>query len=1074
MRRRAAETRDRKDLSGASATKYVIPDDPLQMESRMSSMVPMNSDEADRMITIANSMLEDKSLTDGERRALETWKMSIGTKAIKGQVQHEFVRDFWAWLLGRGKDSDHARTPWGRQSVAYDGEVKQYVDLMYSQMHHYKVKINLLAHRVPEGINEFFIYYKYIVRGEPLDKTHFLNDFEIFTDEFKAARKLGQEHRDPAGGPHEVAPYGDLRDRDEQSMQYGMQAVFGDKFNMDTSEEFDATLEREKAYQKAVKDGTLAEFLAEEWDEQEADRQEAYREAAAEEEAEEAAEFKTLREEKKNLDEMQKEYDKAQKEVQAMDEEDELAKMQELDNAMEEAERLKDEAEAVKGLVQMDETEDEITDAQRAKLEADEKKEEEKLRKEYEENKMQTDQDSWENLTPQERDKIYEQDKKADEKERAENEKAEREEVKAKEKEQKAKAKAEKQEILQQQREKIQEMSEKMKESKRAANEKFKEKIGQMKEKSDVKSIEAKLKNLSDKRALAIQLQDAALKRRSELMETKDNLTRAGQSTKEVNKMLNDAQKMVDKALASLEKNEAAREALTAAKEQKMQQRQENVQQAGEALQKQARKEMGTLDVQEKLLAAVLDLTTQIKELAGNLKSEVGEKQQNIGDLKKVKKTAKSMASTARKNAVDDTTTENVENAKIVQETEDLARVTELQNSPAKQDKFFKESPTKESSKKRAKVQDKLMVAMDEESVDSSVESVNQAVAEAFEFVPIDDNFDSNVRSLRANVANFVSEKFAFTPGVVPESKKRQAEEVTASMALDESAFKKAAADTITHQAALQEIAQKEKRTADLDATIPEDDLKRVANSKKALTELEKERNRTFVKLKQAQKSQKAMTKRISKAREKMDKIYAEGQREQEAARLEAEEAARLEAESQFVDILNDEPQVTEEEAALMQQQLEPEPAPEPEPETDDDQKQDEKRPRSEDEDEEPDAERVKKVEKVMEAVEILDQIKARSNLPPKEKEEAVEEAKETVVEAEEELQEEEREHEIDDMAEVDDKDEKEKQEALARKRELQKTEFNPDSMLSKSRQGVTEFGESRGRKKQLPEKKKK
>lgn len=173
------------------------------------------------MLDVANALLESSQLSTEEAKGLQIWKANLLASTIGPHVKKQFVKDFWAWLLGRGTEEDVKKTPWGRQSLADDPEVEQYVSMFPTKMQEYRVKLFLLASRRPLGINECYLYYKYIVRGElPRDASgyvvftpEFLKDWDAFGRDFDTARKQGQEYRRPKGSAHEMAPYGDVQEQ---------------------------------------------------------------------------------------------------------------------------------------------------------------------------------------------------------------------------------------------------------------------------------------------------------------------------------------------------------------------------------------------------------------------------------------------------------------------------------------------------------------------------------------------------------------------------------------------------------------------------------------------------------------------------------------------------------------------------------------------------------------------------------------------------------------------------------------------------------------------------------------------
>jgi hypothetical protein len=223
MRRVAAETRERKQTNASDNRKYLPGLDALEKESSITDIVPLQKTETDRMMTIVNKLLSSGTLKDAEKQAFYFWKANLVIDNAKGAVHQEFMRDFWAWLLGRGTEADHKKSPWYRQSLCNDSEVSAYVDAFVTKRHEFKIKLQLLSMRHPVGINQHYLYFKYVVRGQAPDSDHFLDDWQLFLNEFGDAREKGQKerNRDEIGEVyqgenafHEMAPYGGTRKED--------------------------------------------------------------------------------------------------------------------------------------------------------------------------------------------------------------------------------------------------------------------------------------------------------------------------------------------------------------------------------------------------------------------------------------------------------------------------------------------------------------------------------------------------------------------------------------------------------------------------------------------------------------------------------------------------------------------------------------------------------------------------------------------------------------------------------------------------------------------------------------------
>ena len=923
MRRRAAETRNRKDQIGASSTKYIVPGDPLEGEARMMSMVPQSVDETDRMLEVANTMLKQENLTPGERNALEAWKMQLSAKGIKGQVQHEFVRDFWQWLIGRGKDSDHARTPWARQSVAYDEEVSTYLDLMYSKMHHYNMKLKLLSTRVPEGINQFFIYFKYVVRGELLDKSNFLHDFQLFTDEFKAAREVGQWHRDPAAGPHEVAPYGDMKDVDQQARLYGSRAVVGTKFDMDMSDDEDNRVDEQAEYEKAVAEGRGWEWQAAKWKEQDDLRQEAYREMEAEADAAEKAELKEIQESEKEVNKILKEIEKYDKEnVMAMDVEDERAKLDEIAQQVAEKEFEEDEKQLEKEREAMDTSEDTLTPEALAKVQEAQKKADEMdakaAEKEFEENKMDTDEgmlseEEKKQLTEKQEaeDKLEAEKQKAKEKLEAEKQKAKEEKEKAKAEKAAAKAKAREEKVaaIAKEREKLvaqrDAANERLKAAKEAANSKMEKKLAKMKEKENAPaSIESKLKKLRAAKSEAAEMKQAAEAKRELLQESRSAGVAAQQPTDDIDFELMEVDKLLREA-AKLEADaEAHEQVLTERKEIEKITRKQNVEDLSAVLKQQKEGQAESVDVQQKLLVAIIDLTTHVKQLEKNLAGGVGTAKENLDQLKETRKTAEKIAPDARSVAANDTSAENLGAVTELEDLSTTAFVAEISNSEKKMDKFIKKpTSTEPTSKKRKGVAEKIAETNAATTVAEAQTKAAEQVGFVFQDVPISDAFEfkAMVEEAKADAANTAVE---MKMEEIPDSEMKDAIAATKRAREVAQAEVSDVAEKISKVA--KDISIVEQAMKKVDQTDDEKSkaiLKHLKTKKKDLSRMKSSLNKTRI----AAKARQTEASKIIKAHEKQVKAALAAEIAAEKARLAeekalAEVAAKAEAEKLLAD----------------------------------------------------------------------------------------------------------------------------------------------------------------------------
>lgn len=88
-------------------------------------------------------------------------------EAKEASIDQDFYKSFLAWLLGKGKPSDHEKTPWGREAHAVQlPEVRALMDAFLDEISEVENAIAKLLFRGPQTLNEYFLYYKYILQHD--------------------------------------------------------------------------------------------------------------------------------------------------------------------------------------------------------------------------------------------------------------------------------------------------------------------------------------------------------------------------------------------------------------------------------------------------------------------------------------------------------------------------------------------------------------------------------------------------------------------------------------------------------------------------------------------------------------------------------------------------------------------------------------------------------------------------------------------------------------------------------------------------------------------------------------------
>lgn len=164
--------------------KFDIPDNPLELEQFLDEMIPVN-EEMKKKTKAAFEKLKEKA--DGDKNklaALDLWEQQTLYEGMEKGIKKEFMMDFYKWLLGKGQKVDHQKTPWGNQRVI-DEQCLDYIQTFFDAKMEWMKQLALLVNRANglgglEGIDEHFIFFKYIVRGhwEDLESSEFLYDLK--------------------------------------------------------------------------------------------------------------------------------------------------------------------------------------------------------------------------------------------------------------------------------------------------------------------------------------------------------------------------------------------------------------------------------------------------------------------------------------------------------------------------------------------------------------------------------------------------------------------------------------------------------------------------------------------------------------------------------------------------------------------------------------------------------------------------------------------------------------------------------------------------------------------------------
>lgn len=186
--------------------KWKAPATPIEQERGQNIVTPTTFDLDKAVIGDVKRWMkrptkEDAKIPDHIREVAGAFIISgAKKKEFTNAIEQKFMAGFWNWLMGQGTDAEVSRTHWGRQSLLVDAEVRAYLEMLLFKRYEYMVQLQLMRMRIPRGINQAYLYYKYLVKstidlsnmkvgddqfGFP-STTDYLKDFDRFVEAFNA------------------------------------------------------------------------------------------------------------------------------------------------------------------------------------------------------------------------------------------------------------------------------------------------------------------------------------------------------------------------------------------------------------------------------------------------------------------------------------------------------------------------------------------------------------------------------------------------------------------------------------------------------------------------------------------------------------------------------------------------------------------------------------------------------------------------------------------------------------------------------------------------------------------------
>lgn len=203
--------------NGSAGKKFEVPLDPLQEEMKLRDVQPLPANFDKQLIALA----ERHAAQGGDEDVIAAGMVisHVLEKQFSTQIGQEFLKGFWLFLMGKQPPKQARKCVWGNQPLFDDPQVRSYLDLFITKRQVYKVKLAALKQRVPQGLVECYLYYKYIVCAddEADDNAEFPDTAAFLLDWDKFVAAFDEDPRTPLDPEHPWVPrpywpfYGDSR-----------------------------------------------------------------------------------------------------------------------------------------------------------------------------------------------------------------------------------------------------------------------------------------------------------------------------------------------------------------------------------------------------------------------------------------------------------------------------------------------------------------------------------------------------------------------------------------------------------------------------------------------------------------------------------------------------------------------------------------------------------------------------------------------------------------------------------------------------------------------------------------------
>lgn len=133
-------------------------------------------------------------LTPDKHKALVTMKLQLEQSIhdSPGMAKLQETDDFNQWLLGRGKEEDHVRTPWYRTPLLTLPGARDYILRFVKDRFKFLQYVHSLQLTGPTDVKQALEYFRYIIRGREDGKLNYLEEWSRIDSMNVMTRKYGK------------------------------------------------------------------------------------------------------------------------------------------------------------------------------------------------------------------------------------------------------------------------------------------------------------------------------------------------------------------------------------------------------------------------------------------------------------------------------------------------------------------------------------------------------------------------------------------------------------------------------------------------------------------------------------------------------------------------------------------------------------------------------------------------------------------------------------------------------------------------------------------------------------------